>query len=139
MSRRSDQRRDAAFALYESDVSGRQLADVLDGQDAAGFTRALAQVADGHRPELEELIGRHAIDWDVGRIAALERAIMLVALAEVAYPEEVPAEEPIPPAGAIGEAVEVAKEYCGSGAPAFVNGVLDAAVGELRQNQPGDG
>ena len=59
---------------------------------------------------------------------------MLVALAQVAYPGEIPSESPIPSAGAIDEAVEVAKEYCGSQAPAFVNGVLDAAVAQLGQN-----
>lgn len=138
MSRRSDQRREAAFALYESELSGRSLEEVLDSRDAGELTRALAGTADENRPELEGLIARNAIGWELDRIAVLERSIMLVALAEVAYPESVPSESPIPPAGAIDEAVSVAKEYCGSAAPGFVNGVLDAAVAELRQNPAGD-
>jgi len=138
MSRRSDQRRDAAFALYESEISGRELSEVLAASEAAEFTRALAGAADSNRGELEGLIARNATGWELGRIAALERSIMLVALAEVACADEIPSETPIPPAGAIDEAVDVAKEYCGSGAPAFVNGVLDAAFAELRQNPGGD-
>ena len=138
MSRRSDQRREAAFALYESELSGRPLEEVLDSRDAGELTRALAGTADENRPELEGLIARNAIGWELDRIAVLERSIMLVALAEVAYPEGVPSESPIPTAGAIDEAVSVAKEYCGSAAPGFVNGVLDAAVAELRQNPAGD-
>lgn len=138
MSRRTDQRREAAFALYEAEISGRTVDEVLESRDAPEFTAALARAADSHRERLGGLIARNATGWELDRIATLERSIMLVALAEVAYPEAVPSEAPIPPAGAIEEAVEVAKEYCGSSAPAFVNGVLDAAFAELRQNPDGD-
>lgn len=139
MSRRTSERRDAAFALYESEISGRPLAEVLDESDAPELTVALAGTVERHREELDGLIARNATGWELDRIAALERSIMLVALAEVGWPGEIPADTPIPPAGAIDAAVEVAKEYCGSQAPGFVNGVLDAAVAELRQNAPGDG
>jgi N utilization substance protein B len=47
-----------------------------------------------------------------------------------------PAETPIPAEGAIEEALESAKTFCGSDAPAFVNGVLAAVLRELRQNAP---
>src|SRR3712207_7860766 len=46
------------------------------------------------------------------------------------YPDAVPADQPIPPEGAIDEAVELAKEYCGAEAPGFVNGILAAARSE---------
>ena len=134
MSRRSDQRRDAAFVLYESEISGRPVEEVLAEGDRGELTRALVETAQEHRERLESLIADNAIGWELERIAALERSIMLVALVQVAYPGEIPSESPIPPAGAIDEAVEVAKEYCGSQAPAFVNGVLDAAVAQLGQN-----
>ena len=45
-----------------------------------------------------------------------------------------PADQPIPPEGAIEEAVESAKTFCGSEAPGFVNGVLAAALREVREN-----
>jgi N utilization substance protein B len=138
LSRRTDQRREAAFALYEAEISGRTVDEVLESRDAPEFTAALARTADAHRERLGGLIARNSTGWELDRIAALERAIMLVALAEVAYPGAVPSDAPIPPAGAIEEAVEVTKEYCGSSAPAFVNGVLNAAVDELRQNPGGD-
>ncbi len=41
-----------------------------------------------------------------------------------------PGESPIPPECAINEAIETAKRFCGAGAPAFVNGVLGAALRE---------
>ena len=49
---------------------------------------------------------------------------------EVLYPEAVPGEQPIPPEGAIDEAVETAKRFCGTDAPGFVNGILAAVLRE---------
>ena len=44
------------------------------------------------------------------------------------HPADAPGEQPIPPEGAIDEAVETAKAYCGSEAPGFVNGILAAVL-----------
>jgi N utilization substance protein B len=51
-------------------------------------------------------------------------------VAELLYADEVRGEEPIPPVGAIDEAVETAKRFCGADAPGFVNGVLGAVLRE---------
>jgi len=120
--RRSDQRRDAVFACYQRDVTGRPL-DELVGQGKP-FTRELAQGVEANRDELDELIGRHAHGWEAYRIAPLDRNIMRVALYEIRSREDVPTEV------AIDEAVELAKRYCGADAPGFVNGILGAAVRE---------
>jgi|ERR687897_3679163 N utilization substance protein B len=118
--RRTDQRRDAVFALYQHELTGRRLDDVLG--DAKPFTRELAQATDARRDELDALIARHAEGWTVERIAPLERNIMRVALYEAAHSDDVPTEV------ALDEAVSLAREYSGADAPAFVNGVLGAAV-----------
>jgi N utilization substance protein B len=131
--RRRDQRRAAVFALYQQDVTGRPAAESL-AADARPFSRALVRGVEDHREELDGLIERHAEGWALERIAPLERAIMRVALLEVLYPGELPGSEPIPAEGAIDEAVETAKGFCGAQAPAFVNGVLGAVLAELRQN-----
>jgi N utilization substance protein B len=57
-----------------------------------------------------------------------------VGLAELLYPEGVPGEQAIPPEGAIDEAVETAKRFCGADAPAFVNGILGAVLREQRSH-----
>jgi transcription antitermination protein NusB len=121
------------FALYQHDLTGRPLDDTL-ARDAAPFTNALARAVLARQQELDELIGRHAEGWTLERIAPLERSIMRTALLEMLHPGDVPAEHPIPPEGAIDEAVETAKAYCGADAPGFVNGIL-AAV--LREHQAG--
>jgi N utilization substance protein B len=132
MSRRSDQRRAAAFALYQHDVTGRELDDVFD-RDATTFTRSLAYAAQDYTQDLDAIIEKHAKGWTIDRIAPLEKSIMRVALLEMRHPDAVPADTPIPAEGAIEEAVETAKTFCGADAPKFVNGILAAALREQRQ------
>jgi N utilization substance protein B len=131
--RRSDQRRAAVVAVYQHDLTGRAMAETL-GPDASPFARALANAAVDRAEELDAIIDAHAHGWSVQRIQPLERSIMRVALIEMLHPDAVPAEEPIPAEGAIEEAVESAKTFCGSEAPAFVNGVLAAVLREVREN-----
>ncbi len=129
MSRRTDQRRDAVFALYQHDLTGRELDDLFE-RGASTFTRGLAYAVEDRAPELDGLIERHAKGWSVDRIAPLEKAIMRVALLEMIHPDAAPADQPIPPEGAIDEAVETAKTFCGAEAPGFVNGILAAVLRE---------
>jgi transcription antitermination protein NusB len=133
MSRRSDQRRAAVFALYQHDLTGRELDDLFP-RDASTFTRALAYAAQDYAEDLDARIERHAHGWSVDRIAPLERAIMRVALLEMLHPDLVEGDRPIPPEGAIDEAVETAKAFCGAEAPGFVNGILGAILREVREN-----
>ncbi len=134
MSRRTDQRRAAVFALYQHDLTGRPLDDVFE-RSAASFTRALAHATSDNADDLDEYIGRHATGWTVSRIAPLERAILRIALLEMLHPDLIEGDSPIPPEGAIDEAVETAKAFCGADAPGFVNGVL-AAVLRAERGQP---
>ena len=124
---RSDQRRAAIWALYQSDLLGRPLEETFP-RDAHAFTRALAELVRGRQAELDELIRRHAKGWTLDRIAPLERSILRVGLAELLYPRELPGDQAIPPEGAIDQAVETAKRFCGSEAPAFINGILGAVL-----------
>jgi N utilization substance protein B len=129
VSRRTEQRRAAVWALYQSDLLGRPLGETLP-RDVHGFTFALAEQVREHQPELDDLIRHYSTDWPLERIAPLERSILRVGLLELLHPDVVPSDDPIPPEGAIDEAVQTAKEFCGSGAPAFVNGVLGAVLRE---------
>jgi N utilization substance protein B len=120
--RRSDQRRDAAFALFQREVTERPLDELL--ADAKPFTRELANGADAHLTELDAEISRLSRGWSLERIAPLELSIMRIALYELRHREDVPVEV------AIDEAVNLSKRYCGAEAPGFVNGILGAAVRE---------
>lgn len=131
MARRTEQRRAAIWALYQSDLLERPLDETFP-RDAHNFTRVLATEVKQHQPELDALITRYASGWSLGRIAPLERSILRVALLEIIHPELLPGDQAIPAEGAINEAVETAKEFCGAEAPGFVNGILAAALRELQ-------
>ncbi len=118
------------WALYQSDLLAKPLESVFP-RDSHDFTRALAQRVREHQGQLDDLISTHASGWSLDRIAPLERSILRVALLEMLYPGEVPGDQPIPPEGAIDEAVETAKVFCGADAPAFVNGILGATLRDL--------
>jgi len=133
LARRSEQRRAAVFALYQHDVTGRPVSDTLE-RDAPLFTRALAHATEDYTEDVDAIIARHAKGWTVDRIAPLEKAIMRVALTEMLHPDAVPGDSPIPPEGAIEEAVKTAKTYAGAQAPKFVNGILAAALREMRED-----
>jgi len=119
--RRSDQRRDAVFANYQRDVTGRPLEDLLG--EARPLTRELAEGVDTHREELDDVIEAHAKGWTVDRIAPLDMNVLRVALYEMEFTDT-------PVEVAIDEAIELAKEYCGADAPKFVNGILGAVARE---------
>lgn len=126
--RRSDQRRDAVFALYQRKVTGRPLAELL--ADARLFTRELAEGTEAAAPELDAEIAALARGWSLDRIAPLELSIMRVALYEMRTREDVPVEV------AIDEAVNLAQEFCGADAPDFVNGILGAAARKVQETAP---
>ncbi len=68
--------------------------------------------------ELDEIIGRYSVGWDVKRISRLTRAILQVALFEIQSVHDVPQ------GVAASEAVRLAKKYDGDAAGSFVNGIL---------------
>ena len=75
--------------------------------------------------ELNEVISKFSIDWDISRISKLTRAIMQLAIFEILYVDDVPT------GVAISEAVRVVKIYDSEDASAFVNGILGAFARSL--------
>jgi transcription antitermination protein NusB len=133
---RTDQRRAAVFICYQRDVTGVSPDELIDRNlpegdngapgTASPFTRELVEGVEDNRMELDDLIAEQAIDWRLDRIAPLERAILRVALFEILHRPDIPDEV------AIDEAVETAKQYCGTQAPGFVNGILGGALKRVR-------
>jgi transcription antitermination protein NusB len=119
VARRTEQRRAAVVALYQSDVTGRPASELVE-RGASAFTRELVDGVEADRDRVDESIARHASGWTLERIAPLERNILRVAVHELRNRPDVPDEV------AIDEAVEAAKELCSADAPGFVNGVLGA-------------
>jgi transcription antitermination protein NusB len=78
-----------------------------------------------HRDVLDENIKKHAQNWDLHRIAAVDRNILRLAIYEMLHRED------IPPVVSINEAVDIAKKFSTNDSGKFVNGILDKVKGEL--------
>ena len=79
--------------------------------------------------DLNEIIQKYSIGWDVGRISRLTRSILQLAVYEILYVEDVPT------GVAISEAVRLAKKYDGDDTGAFVNGILGAFAREKQTEE----
>ena len=75
--------------------------------------------------ELNEIIQKFSIGWNIARISRLTRCVMQLALFEIQYMDDVPT------GVAISEAVRIAKKYDGDDTGSFVNGILGAFARSL--------
>ena len=78
-----------------------------------------------HRDSIDEVIRRHTKNWELHRIAAVDRNVMRLAIYEMLHRED------IPPVVSINEAVDIAKKFSTSDSGKFVNGVLDKVRAEI--------
>ena len=78
-----------------------------------------------HRDELDTRIKQHAQNWDLHRMAVVDRNILRMAIYEMYYRED------IPPIVSINEAVDIAKRFSTPDSGKFVNGLLDKIKTEL--------
>lgn len=75
----------------------------------------------------DEIISVHAENWDLDRIAAIDRALLRMATCELLTFEE------IPPKVSIDEAIEIAKKYSTPKSGPFINGILDSILMQLQR------
>lgn len=134
MSRR-EARTVALRSLFALDFNGDQdleetvdfMAGELDGPKATKKDLAYAlKVVSGVRGSLEAIDGELNTlnpDWQVSRMAGIDRNLLRMAAYEMFY-----GDEKIPPAVAINEAVELAKIYGEDHSPVFINGLLGTLV-----------
>jgi N utilization substance protein B len=78
-----------------------------------------------HRDALDEQIKKHALNWDLHRMAVVDRNVLRLAIFEMLHRDD------IPPIVSINEAVDVAKKFSTQDSGKFVNGILDKFKGEL--------
>jgi N utilization substance protein B len=78
-----------------------------------------------YRDEADEYIKKHAQNWELHRIAAVDRNILRLAIYEMLHRED------IPPVVSINEAVDIAKKFSTHDSGKFVNGILDKIKSEL--------
>jgi N utilization substance protein B len=89
------------------------------------FADPLIRGALQFRDEADALIKKHAKNWELHRIAAVDRNILRLAIYEMLHRDD------IPPVVSINEAVDIAKKFSTQDSGKFVNGILDKVKSEL--------
>jgi N utilization substance protein B len=117
----------ALQALYLTDVAKVEInkairsvtADEKADLDASVFAKRLALGAFEKKEQLDEVIVKHTQNWEIGRMAGLDRNILRLGAYELIYELETPVSV------IIDEAVEIAKMFSTDDSGKFVNGILD--------------
>jgi N utilization substance protein B len=103
------------------------LSDVEDKTDKE-FAETLVNRVLIHAKELDIKIKQRVDNWELGRIALIDRILLRIGLCELFYFPE------IPPKVSINEVIEIAKEYSTAGSGKFINGILDAVLSEIKNS-----
>ena len=119
LTRRED-RETALATLYEADMTGDPISDVLtrnhaDEDDYA--TEVSAGVAE-HVGQLDATIDSVAEDWTVSRMGGIDRCILRMGVWELVHNHDVPT------TAVVSEAVALAEEYSTEKSAPFINGIL---------------
>lgn len=77
-----------------------------------------------HKIDLDSKIQQRVSNWEMGRIALIDKILLRMAICEILYFPD------IPPKVSINEAIEIAKEFSTAGSGKFINGILDAILSE---------
>jgi transcription antitermination protein NusB len=120
--------------LFQSDM-GKQTADQVTKtfwaqrtdveDDARGFAEDLFRVANERLPEIDAAIQKHAENWRLERMAAVDRNVLRAGVAEfLGYPKT-------PKPVIINEALEIARKFSSPESVHFINGVLDSIAKEM--------
>jgi len=133
MPSRRKSREYAMQMLYQWELSGNTPEQVAatffnernaDGE-VEGFARELFQGVVKDIKKLDQVVQKHAQNWRLERMAAVDRSILRMAVYELAHHAE------IPHRAAINEALEIARRFSGEGSVEFINGILDAVLKSL--------
>jgi len=138
MRKRTLSREFALQVLYQIDVTGESPDEALekfwkcreeDGieEQVSCFAGELVKGAFSRMPDIDGIISRHATNWQLKRMAIVDRNILRLGCYELAFRTD------IPPKVSINEAVELAKRYSSIEAGKFVNAVLDKIKAEQKK------
>ncbi len=134
MGKRRKSRELASQFLYQISITGtdswEKLLDAfLEDQnappDVGKFTGRIVREVIAKRDKIDGVIATYATNWDIKRIAMVDKNILRIGVCELLYMDD------IPPIVSINEAVDIAKKYGAVDSGKFVNGVLDKIRIEL--------
>jgi N utilization substance protein B len=115
--------------LYQVDIRRADAAQAIEAfwqsdeqfpEDIKTYANQLVTGTLEHLPDIDRLIGIHADNWDLKRMAVIDRNILRLGAYEMLYLDDVPAKV------CINEAIELAKRFGDAESGKFINGILDA-------------
>jgi N utilization substance protein B len=123
--------------LYALEIAEDPLEEVIEDQlsgaeyddELTEYVGRLAAGVLGEKEELDRVIAERATNWDLARIAIIDKIILRMGLCELLHFPDVPAKV------CINESIELAKKYSSADAKRFVNGILDAAYRDLVEEE----
>ncbi|MBI4834704.1 MAG: transcription antitermination factor NusB [Planctomycetes bacterium] len=122
MRNRSIARERALQKLYQIEFKNDEL-NIPDAENTTKDIETFAQeLVDGvkeKQAELDETIQKKLDNWEINRLAVIDRIILRLGAYEIVFRSD------IPPVVSINEAVDLAKKYGSESSGAFINGVLD--------------
>ena len=139
MGKRRKAREFALQFLYSWDIAGGEPEEAIalfgdftgEGELMPPYARDLIRATIEKKDELDGLIARYCANWDLERIAVVDRNILRLALCEMLHGKDVP------PIVVINEAVDIAKKYSTVESGGFVNGILDRIRTDLLSEKGG--
>ncbi len=99
----------------------------IDSASDKEFAEKLINGVIHHKTELDSLIKQRVDNWEMNRIAVIDKILLRMGLCELLYFPD------IPPKVSINESIEIAKEFSTSGSGKFINGILDAILSSLKE------
>jgi N utilization substance protein B len=124
MAARSKARKRALDVLFEAEVRGEPVLELLDERTAAAdppvsdYAAVLVRGVQAHREQIDQLLGAYAQGWTVDRMPAVDRNILRIGVFELLWADDVP--DPV----AVSEAVALAGDLSTDDSSSFVNGLL---------------
>ena len=91
-----------------------------ESADIVSYSRKIVDTCISNMNDIDSLIASKSSNWDINRIAFIDKIIIRLALTEMLYFEDVP------PKVSIVEAVEISKEFSTQDSSSFINGILDS-------------
>jgi len=127
MRKRTLAREDALKVLYRIEISKESVDSSIEdfwtvekaNKDVMDFANDLIRGTHENLSKIDELISKYAANWEIKRIAVIDKNILRMGIFELLYRDDVP------PKVAINEAIELAKKYGDVDSGKFVNGILD--------------
>jgi len=133
--KRSDEREFAFKMLYASEFNQDSFSlqvdrlDLASQEKATRYVKSIITVYNDSKNEFDSVIEEKLENWDINRVAIIDKVILRLAITEFYHFED------IPPEVSINEAIELAKKYSTAGSGKFINGILDAIYKSLKQKK----